>query len=116
MMTALCGGCGHQAALLPAPDGPPAHPHCGGPVLTLGAAQLLRAYGLPAMLAAGINGTGTTTILPYANPWVAHDLAVYSSRSGLPPARLQILSYGNGPPPTAARPRTGPGKASKMSR
>ena len=102
LMTVLCAGCGHPAALLPAPDGPPAHPHCGGPVLTLSAPQLQRAYGLPAMLAAGINGAGTTIadILPYANPWVARDLAVYSRRYGLPPARLQILSYGHAPPAT----------------
>ena len=102
LMTVLCAGCGHPAALLPALDGPPAHPHCGGPVLTLSAPQLQRAYGLPAMLAAGINGAGTTIadILPYANPWVARDLAVYSRRYGLPPARLQILSYGHAPPAT----------------
>jgi subtilase family serine protease len=68
-------------------------------VLALGATQVQRAYGIPAMLAAGINGTGTTiaTILPFANPWVASDLAVYSRRYGLPPARLQIINYEHAP-------------------
>ena len=51
-------------------DGLPANPRCGTPVLTLGATLLQRAYRVPAMLTAGINGNGTTIsdILPYVNP------------------------------------------------
>jgi subtilase family serine protease len=69
----------------------------------LGAPQLQRAYGLPAMLAAGINGTGTTiaTIVPYGNPWVVRDLDLYSRRYGLPPARVTIISYGRVTPAAA---------------
>jgi hypothetical protein len=100
LLAALAGGCSRPADLLPAPDGPPAHPHCGtAPVLALGATQLQRAYGVPAMLAAGISGAGTTIadIVPYRNPWVARDLAVYSRRYGLPSARLQIIDYDRAP-------------------
>ena len=108
-LAVLGGGCSHPAGLL-APDGPPARPHCGGaPVLALGALQVQRAYGVPAMLAAGINGTGTVIadILPYQNPWVAQDLAAYSRRYGLPPARVRIISYGH--PPVATH--NGEGRA-----
>ena len=107
-LAVLGGGCSHPAGLL-APDGPPARPHCGGaPVLALGALQVQRAYGVPAMLAAGINGTGTVIadILPYQNPWVAQDLAAYSRRYGLPPARVRIISYGH--PPVATHNGEGP--------
>ena len=99
LLAVLAGGCSRPADLLPVPDGPPAHPHCGAPVLALGATQLQRAYGVPAMLAAGISGAGTTIadIVPYLNPWVARDLAVYSRRYGLPPARLQIINYDRAP-------------------
>jgi len=76
-----------------------ARPVCGGPVLALGATQLQRACGVPAMLAAGITGTGTTiaVIVPFANPRVAYDLGVYSQRYGLPPARLKVIDYGRAP-------------------
>src|ERR1017187_6626049 len=38
LLAVLAGGCSRPADLLPAPDGPPAHPHCGtAPVLALGA-------------------------------------------------------------------------------
>lgn len=51
VLAALGGACSHPA-MLPAPDGPPARPDCGGaPVLALGAPQVQRAYGVPAMLA-----------------------------------------------------------------
>jgi hypothetical protein len=50
---------------LPAPDGPP-----------------------------GGAGATIADIVPYANPRVAYDLAVYSRRYRLPPARLQVLSSG----------------------
>ena len=62
-------------------------------MLALGATGLQCAYGVPAMLAAGINGTGTTiaTVLPYANPQAAFDLGVYSRRYGPPQARLTVI-------------------------
>jgi hypothetical protein len=100
---AVATGCPAQRdalapAPLPAPSGPSAHPARGGPVMLLGAVQLQRAYGVPAMLAAGISGAGTVTadMVPYLNPRVAGDLAVYSRRYGLPPARLDIVDYGAG--------------------
>ena len=98
-IAALAAGCGGQPADPPVMpwQPPPAHPHCGAPVQALGAPQLQRAYGVPAMLAAGISGTGTTiaVIVPYANPWVRHDLAVYSFRYHLPAARLRVIRYGH---------------------
>jgi subtilase family serine protease len=65
--------------------------------MLLGATQLQAAYGIPAMLAAGINGGGTVIadMVPYTNPQIAHDLAVYSRRYRLPPARLDIVNYGH---------------------
>ncbi len=106
LLAALAAGCGSTAKLLPTPDGPPAHPRCGGLVLALGATQVQRSYGLPAMLAAGINGAGTTiaAIVPGASPQAARDLAVYSRRYHLPPARLKILSYGQIPAAAARGP------------
>ena len=107
MMIAVAAGCSvtHGALApgpagtppLPAPTGPPAHPACGGPVTLLGATQLRRVYGIPAMLAAHIDGTGTVIadIVPYTNPQVTRELAVYSRRYQLPPARLQVINYGH---------------------
>jgi hypothetical protein len=95
-VAALASGCGQLARSHSIPDEAPAHPRCGAPVRALGAPQLRRAYGLPAMLAVGINGTGTTiaTIVSYASPGVARDLDVHSRRCGLPPTRVKIISYG----------------------
>jgi hypothetical protein len=90
-IAALAAGCGSQPAdpLVMPCQPPPAHPRCGAPVRALGATQLQRAYGVPAMLAADISGTGTTiaVIVPYASAWVAHDQEVYSRRYGLAPAQ-----------------------------
>jgi subtilase family serine protease len=82
---------------LAAPTGPPAHPACGSPVITLGAARLQRVYGIAAMLAAGFSGAGTVIadIVPFRNPQISRDLAVYSRRYGLPPARVEIIDYGH---------------------
>ena len=57
-IAALAAGCGSQPADPPVMpwQPPPAHPRCGAPVRALGAPQLQRAYGVPAMLAAGISG------------------------------------------------------------
>jgi hypothetical protein len=85
MVLAVLAACSQPAAgPLLVPDAPPAHPDCGGPVLVLGATQLQRAYGVPAMLAAGIDGAGTTIadIVPYANPQAAADLAIAVRRPG----------------------------------
>ena len=48
-VVALASGYGQLAGSQTIPDEPPAHPRCGAPVRALGAPQLQRAYGLPAM-------------------------------------------------------------------
>jgi subtilase family serine protease len=98
-MLAVVAGCGSGTGVRPLPATTPPDARCGGPGLTLGATQLQHAYGIPAMLAAGINGTGTVIadIVPYASPWAAADLAVYSRRFGLPVPSVQELSYGHVP-------------------
>jgi subtilase family serine protease len=82
------------------PAGTVTRAQCGGPAQDYGAAIIQHAYGIPAMLAAGITGAGTTiaVILPYSAPRVARDLAVYSRRSGLPVPSVLQLSYGHVPP------------------
>ena len=102
-VAALASGCGQLAGSHSIPDEAPANPRCGAAVRALGAPQFQRAYGLPAMLAARINGTGTTiaAAVPYASPWVARDLDVHSRRCGLPAAWVTIISYGRVTPAAA---------------
>ena len=54
------------------------------------------------MLAAGTDGRGTTIadIMPYASPWLRHDLTVYSQRYQLPPPRLTMINWDHAPQAT----------------
>jgi subtilase family serine protease len=57
-------------------------------------AQLQQAYGLPALLRAGITGKGQTIVVvdSFGSPTVAHDLAVFDSTFHLPaPPSLSVI-------------------------
>lgn len=72
-------------------------------------AQLQRAYGLPALLRAGITGKGQTIVIvdSFGSPTIRHDLAVFDRAFNLPapPALTVIQPAGKVPPyrPTANR-------------
>ncbi len=107
IMAAACAGatgCGSAPPRLLAdtPAGNPLSPRACGDTRTvpaLGATQLQRAYQAPAMFAHGITGAGTTiaVILPYANPWLASDLATYSRRYALPAPQVQVINWHHAP-------------------
>jgi subtilase family serine protease len=106
-------GCGPRPHVMAVPAGNPlAGLACGpgGAEPPLGATQLQRAYQAPGMFARGIDGTGTTIaeIVPYADPWLAADLAVYSRRYHLPVPRLQVIAWQD--PPGSSR-APGPAQA-----
>jgi subtilase family serine protease len=65
----------------------------------LGAPQLEAAYQAPAMFAHGITRTGTAiaVILPYTNPWVKSDLAIYSRRYRLPIPDVNVIDWRDAP-------------------
>jgi subtilase family serine protease len=69
------------------------------PVPCYGQDPLHRVYRLGSLYARGITGAGTTiaVIVPGANPWLRADLAAYSRAFRLPPARVQVISWGQVP-------------------
>ncbi|MGH3238854.1 MAG: S8 family serine peptidase, partial [Spirillospora sp.] len=64
-----------------------------------GPPQMNRAYGIDRLHRRGLVGAGTTVAIPicFHNPHVREDVAVYSRRWGLPPAKLEVLKYGKVP-------------------
>jgi subtilase family serine protease len=74
----------------------------------LSPAQAWVAYDLGPLLRAGINGKGQTiaVIDPFGSPTIAHDVAVFDKRFGLPPLSLRVIQPAGAVPryqPTAAR-------------
>ena len=86
-----------QAAAATAPAAPPRLAACARAAQVPCWAQdpLHEAYGTGALYQRGITGAGTTiaVIMPDAGAGAARDLAVFSARYRLPPARLKVLTW-----------------------
>jgi subtilase family serine protease len=70
-------------------------------------AQLQRAYGLPALLRAGITGKGQTIVVvdSFGSPAIRHDLAVFDRAFHLPsPPSLRVIQPAGPVPPYRATP------------
>jgi subtilase family serine protease len=67
----------------------------------LGADQIEQAYGLSALYAKGITGSGTTIAIvdPYGSPTIAADLGVFDAQFGLPAASLTVIQPAGAIPP-----------------
>jgi subtilase family serine protease len=99
------GGAAHRPAA--APGGrvsKAAAPPGGG----LSPAQAWAAYDLGPLLRAGINGEGQTIAVvdPFGSPTIAHDVAVFDKRFGLPSLSLRVIRPAGAVPryrPTEAR-------------
>jgi subtilase family serine protease len=70
----------------------------------LSPAQAWAAYDLAPLLRAGIDGKGQTIAVvdPFGSPTIAHDVAIFDKRFGLPPLSLRVIQ------PAGAVPRYGP--------
>ena len=62
--------------------------------------QLHAAYGLDSLYRQGIDGRGTTVVvpIPFGSPTIRHDLRVFDKQFGLPHAQVQIVRFGDIPP------------------
>jgi subtilase family serine protease len=95
-----------------------AHPRATGPHRVsraavppgdgLSPAQAWAAYDLRPLLRAGIDGKGQTIAVvdPFGSPTIAHDVAVFDKRFGLPPLSLRVIQPAGAVPryrPTDAR-------------
>jgi len=74
----------------------------------LSPAQAWAAYDLGPLLRAGIDGKGQTIAVvdPFGSPTIAHDVAVFDKRFGLPPLSLRVIQPAGAVPrhrPTPAR-------------
>jgi len=74
----------------------------------LSPAQVRAAYDLGPLLRAGIDGKGQTIAVvdPFGSPTIAHDVAVFDRRFGLPPLSLRVIQPAGAVPryqPTEAR-------------
>src|SRR5262249_26107828 len=74
----------------------------------LSPAQAWAAYDLGPLLRVGINGKGQTIAIvdPFGSPTIAHDVAVFDKRVGLPPLSLRVIQPAGAVPryrPTQAR-------------
>ena len=74
----------------------------------LSPAQAWTAYDLRPLLRAGIDGRGQTIAIvdPFGSPTIAHDVAVFDKRFGLPPLSLRVIQPAGAVPryrPTPAR-------------
>src|SRR5260370_15129430 len=95
---------GHPAA----PGRRPPRSHCD-PAATVpcGAPDRLhRVYGMGALYRRGITGAGTTiaVIVPYTDPWLGHDLAVYSRWYRLPAPQVAVIRLNHAPAASPGRP------------
>ena len=66
-------------------------------VFCYGPAQIRHAYGIDALLGAGLSGAGRTIVIvdAFGNPFIASDLAAFDATFGLPAADFQVLNpYG----------------------
>src|SRR5262249_57944765 len=98
------GGAAHRQAAAPGGVARAAAPPGGG----LSPAQARAAYDLGPLLRAGINGKGQTIAIvdPFGSPTIAHDVAVFDKRFGLPPLSLRVIQPAGPVPryrPTGAR-------------
>jgi len=94
------GGAAHRHAAAPGRVSRAAAPPGGG----LSPAQAWAAYDLGPLLRAGINGSGQTIAVvdPFGSPTIAHDVAVFDKRFGLPSLSLRVIQ------PAGAVPRYRP--------
>jgi subtilase family serine protease len=74
----------------------------------LSPAQAWAAYDLKPLLRAGVDGKGQTIAVvdPFGSPTIAHDVAVFDRRFGLPPLSLRVIQPAGAVPryrPTPAR-------------
>jgi subtilase family serine protease len=98
------GGTAHRPAAAPGRASRVAAPPAGG----LSPAQAWAAYDLRPLLRAGIDGKGQTIAVvdPFGSPTIAHDVAVFDKRFGLPALSLRVIQPAGAVPryrPTAAR-------------
>jgi subtilase family serine protease len=100
---------GHAPAIHPL-EPPPLACNPAGPVPCYAQDSLHEVYQMGTVYSRGITGKGTTiaVILPYQNPSLRGDLAVFSRHFRLPAAALQVIDWNHAPAPapgdaTAAR-------------